>query len=80
MAQFKLFILEAPFWMEAPWLPSSQHVGRCSSSVSQKKGPHHGCLGQQDAQGSAITAFNPLAAQRCTLCQQGFSPQSVRQC
>ena len=25
------------------------------------------------AQGSAITAFNPLAAQRCVMCQQGFS-------
>ena len=41
----------------------SQHVGRQSSSVSHHK-DCHGCLNQLGAQGFAITAFNPLAAQR----------------
>ena len=52
---------------------SSQHVGKHSSLVSHCKGPHHGCLSQLGAKGSAIAAFNPLAAKRCLLCRQGFS-------
>ena len=42
---------------------SSQHVGRCSSVVSHHKKSHHGCFGRSGAQGSAVSAFNPLAAQ-----------------
>ena len=32
-----------------------------------------GCFGRPCAQGSVISAFNPLAAQRCVLHRQGFS-------
>ena len=42
---------------------SSQHVGRHSSAVAYHKRSHHGCLGRPGAQGSAKSAFNPLAAQ-----------------
>ena len=52
---------------------SCQHVGRCSSAVSHHKRSHHGCFGRPGAQGSAISAFNPLAVQQCVLCRQGFS-------
>ena len=52
---------------------SSQHVGRCSSAVSHHKRSHHGCLSRTGAQGSAISAINPLAAQWCVLHRQGFS-------
>ena len=52
----------------------SQHVGRCSSVVSHHKRSHHGCFCSPGTQGSVISAFNPLAAQQCVLCQQGFSP------
>ena len=52
---------------------SSQHVGRCSLVMPCHKRSHHGCLSRPCAQGSAISAFNPLAAQQCVLCRQGFS-------
>ena len=52
---------------------SSQHVGRHSSVLSQCKIPHHGHFSRPHAQGSAISVFYPLAAQRCVLCRQGFS-------
>ena len=52
---------------------SSQHAGRCSLAVPSSKRSHHGCFGRPGAQGSAISAFNPLAAQQCVLCRQGFS-------
>ena len=42
---------------------SSQQVGRCSLVVSHHKRSHHGCFGRPGAQGSAISAFNPLAPQ-----------------
>ena len=42
---------------------SSQHVSRCSSGVSHCKRFHHVCFGRPGAQWSAISAFNPLAAQ-----------------
>ena len=51
----------------------SQHVGSCSSLGSHCKGPHHGCLSHLGIQGSAVTAFCPLVAQRCGLCRQGLS-------
>ena len=41
---------------------SSQHAGRCSSVVPSCKRSHHGCLGRSGTPGSAISAFNPLAA------------------
>ena len=60
-------------WMEAPWLPT----------VLNMLADVHQCLILKDlvmdnfirlgAQGSAITVFNPLAAQRCVLCGQVFS-------
>ena len=52
---------------------SSQCAGRCSSVVSSCKRSRHGCFGRPGAQGSAVFAFNPLAAQQCVLCRQGFS-------
>ena len=42
---------------------SSQYVGRHSPLVSKHKGCHQRCFGRPGAQGSAITAFNPLASQ-----------------
>ena len=52
---------------------SSQHAGRCSLAVSHHKGSRHGCFDRPGTQGSAISAFNPLAAQQCVSCQLGFS-------
>ena len=52
---------------------SSQHAGRHSSAVSHRKRSRRGCLSRPGTQGSAVSAFNPLVAQRCVLCQQGFS-------
>ena len=57
---------------------SSQHIGRCSSVVSCHKRSHHGCFTRPGAQGSAISAFNPLAVQWYVLSRQGSLPQSVR--
>ena len=37
------------------------------------KQPHHGCLNWLGAEGYAITAYKPLATERCVLCRQGFS-------
>ena len=42
---------------------SSQHVGRHSSAVSHCKRSDHRCFGRPGTQGSAVSAFNPLAAQ-----------------
>ena len=42
---------------------SSQHAGRCFSAVPSSKRSHCGCFGRPGTQGSAISAFNPLAAQ-----------------
>ena len=72
--QLRNLILVAPCWTEDPWLPTVfKYVGRCSSAVSHHKRSHHGCFGWPGTQGSAISAFNPLAAQQCVLCRQGFS-------
>ena len=57
---------------------SSQHAGRHSSAVPHHKGSCHGCLGRPGAQGSAISALNPLAAQQCVLCRQGFSSSACQ--
>ena len=52
---------------------SSQHADRCSLAVSHCKRSCRGCFGRPGAQGSAISAFNPLTAQQHVLCKQGFS-------
>ena len=52
---------------------SSLDVGRCSSAMSCCKRSWHGCLSRLGAQGSAISAFNPLAAQGFVWCRQGLS-------
>ena len=52
---------------------SSQHAGRCALAVPSSQKSRHGCFGRPGTQGSAISAFNPLAAQRHVLCRQGFS-------
>ena len=52
---------------------SSQHVGRCFLTVSHCKRSHHGCFSRPGTQGSAISTFNPLAAQQHVLHRQGFS-------
>ena len=52
---------------------SSQHVGRCSSVVPCHKRSCCGCLSRPGTQGSALSAFKPLAAEQCVLCRQGFS-------
>ena len=52
---------------------SFQHAGRCSAVLPSGKGSHHGCFSRPGTQGSAISAFNPLAAQQCVLCRQGLS-------
>ena len=41
----------------------SQHVGGCSLAVSHHKRSCCGCFSRTGTQGSAISAFNPLAAQ-----------------
>ena len=51
---------------------NSQYVGGNSLALSYHKRSHHGCFGRPCAQGSAISAFNPLAAWS-VLCIQGFS-------
>ena len=54
--------------------PHSSHlVGRHSLAVSHHKISHHGFFGRPEAQGSAISAFNPLAGQQCVAHRQGFS-------
>ena len=57
---------------------SSQHVGRHSLALSHYKRPCCRCFGRPYAHGSAISAFNPLAAQRCVLQRQGFSSSVCR--
>ena len=52
---------------------SSQHAGGHSWAVSHHKRSCHGCFSRLGTQWSVISAFNPLAAQRCVLCRQGFS-------
>ena len=52
---------------------SSQHVERCSSVLSHHIRSCHGCVGRPHTQGLAISAFNPLAPQRCVLHRLGFS-------
>ena len=72
--QLRHLLLVAPCWMEAPWFPI---VLNMLADVPQwcplLKRSHHGCLVRPGAQGSAISALNPLAAQQCVLCRQGFS-------
>ena len=46
---------------------SSQHVGRCSLALTHCKRSCHGCFSRPYTQRSAISVFNPLAAQRYVL-------------
>ena len=48
---------------------SSWHVGRLYLPMSYHKNTHHGFFCRLGAQGSAITAFPPLAAERCVKVQ-----------
>ena len=52
--------------------------GKCSLMVSHHKRSHHGCISRPGTQGSAISAFNPLATQWCVLCRQEFSSSVCR--
>ena len=52
---------------------SSQHVGRCSPAVSHHKNLIMGCFSRPAAQGSAISAFNSLAASAMCATETGFS-------
>ena len=58
--QLRQLILVALCWIEALDSHSSQHVGRHSSAVPHHKRSHCECLSGPGAQGSAISAFNPL--------------------
>ena len=77
--QLRLLILVAPCLMEAPWLPT---VLNMLADISQDcpiiKEYYCGCFVRPHAQGSAISAFNPLAAQRYMLCRQGLSSSVYR--
>ena len=72
--QFRLLLLVVPCYIVAPWLPAV---------LSMLEDIPHSCrivknLIMDDfyagTQVSAVTAVNPLAAQRCVLYRQGFSP------
>ena len=52
---------------------SSQHADKHSSAFSCHKRSHLGCFGRPCPLGSAISAFNQLAAQRYVLHGQRFS-------
>ena len=71
--QLRYLILVVPCWMEAPWLPT---VLNMLADVPRQcpiiKRSCHGCFGRPGTQGSAISGFNPLAAQQHVLCRQGF--------
>ena len=58
---------------------SSEYVGRHSLLVSKGKRSLERCFGGFGANGSGITLFNPLDAQRYMLYIQGFFSSSVRQ-
>ena len=58
---------------------SSQHAGRCSSVVPSCKRSHCGCFGRPGTQGSAISAFNPLALSNKCYADKASLPHSVRQ-
>ena len=66
-----LLILVALCWIK------SQHGGH-SSSVPYHKNVIMDVLVELGIQWSAIAAFNPLAAQRCALCRQGFSSSTCQ--
>ena len=69
-----LLILVAPCWMEAPWLPTVLNLlADIPWHHAIVKDLSHGCFSVPHGQRSAISAFNPLAAQRCVLHRQGFS-------
>ena len=61
--QFRLPILVAPCWMEASWLPTVLNmlvsIPHCFPITKHLS---HGCFSRHSVQGTAIPAFNPLAA------------------
>ena len=61
--QLRHLLLVAPCWMEAPWLPTVLNMlADFPLLVPHHKRSYHGCLSRPGAQGSAISAFNPLVA------------------
>ena len=72
--ELRHLILVAPCWMEAPWFPTVLNMlADILWQCPHHKRSCHGCFGRPGAQGSAVSAFNPLAAQQCVLCRQGLS-------
>ena len=72
--QLRHLLLVAPCWIEAPWLPTVLNMlVDVPWWCPLLKRSHCGCFGRPVTQGSAISAFNPLAAQCHVLCRQGFS-------
>ena len=62
--QLRCLILVTPYWMEAPWLPTVLNMlADIPWQCPIKRRSCHGCFGRPCTQGSAISAFNPLAAQ-----------------
>ena len=73
-SQLRHLILVAPCWMEAPWPPTVlDMLAGVPQQCPHHKRSHCGCFSRPGAQGSVISAFNPLAAQQHVLCRQGFS-------
>ena len=71
--QLRHLLLVAPCWMEAPWLPTVLNMladvpWQCPIVKDLVMDVSVG-----QVLGSVISAFNPLAAQQCVLCRQGFS-------
>ena len=62
------------WWHHVGWrFLSFPQFSTCSLVLSYHKRSHQGCFCRPHPKGSAISAFNPLAAQRCVLHRQGFS-------
>ena len=66
-------ILVASCQMEVPWLPTVLNILADVPQQCPVIKDLCGCLGRPGYQRSAISAFNPLAAQQCVLHRQGFS-------
>ena len=72
--QLRHLILVAPCWMEGPWLPT---VLNMLAYIPQWFPVIKDLIVQvsvgQALMGLPYLAFNPVAAQQCVLCRQGFS-------
>ena len=71
--QLRHLILVVPCWMEAPWLPTVLNMLADVPQWCAIIKDHGRCFSRPGTQGSAMCAFNPLAAQQCVLCGQRFS-------